>query len=45
MRDDRHEVVWAFRPDITPALEIDLDAQVVATMVAGRWVHNPPPWD
>jgi predicted amidohydrolase YtcJ len=24
---------------------IDLDAQVVATMVAGRWVHNPPPWD
>jgi Predicted metal-dependent hydrolase with the TIM-barrel fold len=23
----------------------DLDAQVVATMLAGRWVHNPPPWD
>jgi predicted amidohydrolase YtcJ len=22
----------------------DLDAQVVATMVAGRWTHNPPPW-
>jgi predicted amidohydrolase YtcJ len=22
----------------------DLDAMVVATMVAGRWVHNPPPW-
>jgi predicted amidohydrolase YtcJ len=22
----------------------DLDAVVVATMVAGRWVHNPPPW-
>jgi predicted amidohydrolase YtcJ len=22
----------------------DLDAQVVATMVAGKWVHNPPPW-
>jgi hypothetical protein len=41
MRDGRHEVVWAFRPDITPALEIDLDAQVVA----GCWVHNPPPWD
>src|SRR5436190_6622415 len=19
--------------------------QVIATMVAGRWVHNPPPWD
>jgi predicted amidohydrolase YtcJ len=23
----------------------DLDAQVVATMVGGRWVHNPPPFD
>ena len=24
----------------------DLEAvQVVGTMVAGRWVHNPPPWD
>jgi predicted amidohydrolase YtcJ len=24
----------------------DLEAvQVVATMVAGRWVYNPPPWD
>ena len=23
----------------------DLDARVVATMVAGRWVHNSPPWD
>ena len=23
----------------------DLDAHVVATMLAGRWVHNPPPWD
>jgi predicted amidohydrolase YtcJ len=22
----------------------DLDARVEATMVAGRWVHNPPPW-
>ncbi len=22
----------------------DLDAEVVATMVAGRWVHKPPPW-
>jgi hypothetical protein len=21
------------------------DLEVVATMVAGRWVHNPPPWD
>ncbi len=23
----------------------DVDAEVVATMVGGRWVHNPPPWD
>jgi predicted amidohydrolase YtcJ len=23
----------------------DLDAEVVATMVGGRWVHHPPPWD
>jgi predicted amidohydrolase YtcJ len=23
----------------------DLSASVVATMVGGRWVHNPPPWD
>jgi predicted amidohydrolase YtcJ len=23
----------------------DLDAEVVATMIGGRWVHNPPPWD
>jgi predicted amidohydrolase YtcJ len=21
------------------------DVHVVATMVGGRWVHNPPPWD
>jgi predicted amidohydrolase YtcJ len=21
------------------------DLQVVATMLGGRWVHNPPPWD
>jgi len=21
------------------------EVQVVATMVGGRWVHNPPPWD
>jgi predicted amidohydrolase YtcJ len=22
----------------------DLDAEIVATMIGGRWVHNPPPW-
>jgi predicted amidohydrolase YtcJ len=27
------------RPD-----ELD-DVEVVATMLGGRWVHNPPPWD
>jgi predicted amidohydrolase YtcJ len=21
------------------------EVQVVATMLGGRWVHNPPPWD
>ena len=21
------------------------EVEVVATMVGGRWVHNPPPWD
>jgi predicted amidohydrolase YtcJ len=21
------------------------EIQVVATMVGGRWVHQPPPWD
>ena len=26
-------------PEELPSLE------VVATMVGGRWVHNPPPWD
>ena len=20
------------------------DVRIVATMVGGRWVHNPPPW-
>jgi predicted amidohydrolase YtcJ len=29
----------ACTPDELPELE------VVATMVGGRWVHNPPPWD
>jgi predicted amidohydrolase YtcJ len=27
-----------------PADELT-EVQVVATMVGGRWVHNPPPWD
>ena len=31
-------------PVTTPAAEL-AEISVVATMVAGRWVHNPPPWD
>jgi len=30
---------FAVEPEELPSL------QVVATMVGGRWVHNPPPWD
>jgi predicted amidohydrolase YtcJ len=30
---------FAIAPDELP------EVQVVATMVGGRWVHNPPPWD
>ena len=31
-------------PVAIPADELP-EVQVVATMVGGRWVHNPPPWD
>jgi predicted amidohydrolase YtcJ len=31
-------------PLAIPADELR-DVQVVATMLGGRWVHNPPPWD
>jgi predicted amidohydrolase YtcJ len=31
-------------PVSIPADELP-DVRVVATMVGGRWVHNPPPWD
>jgi predicted amidohydrolase YtcJ len=31
-------------PVTTPAEELH-EISVVATMVGGRWVHNPPPWD
>jgi predicted amidohydrolase YtcJ len=27
-----------------PAEELP-EVQVVATMLGGRWIHNPPPWD
>lgn len=31
-------------PVACPAEEL-AEVRVVATMVGGRWVHNPPPWD
>jgi len=31
-------------PVTVPADEL-AEVQVVATMVGGRWVHNPPPWE
>ena len=31
-------------PVTCPAEELT-ELQVVATMVGGRWIHNPPPWD
>ena len=31
-------------PLATPPEELS-EVQVVATMVGGRWTHNPPPWD
>jgi predicted amidohydrolase YtcJ len=31
-------------PVASPLEELE-EVQVVATMVGGRWVHNPPPWD
>jgi predicted amidohydrolase YtcJ len=39
------DVVVLDRDPVTvPADELP-DVRVVATMVGGRWVHNPPPWD
>ena len=37
-------VVLSRDPLECPADELE-SVEVVATMVAGRWVHNPPPWD
>jgi predicted amidohydrolase YtcJ len=31
-------------PAVCPAEELE-EVEVVATMLGGRWVHNPPPWD
>jgi predicted amidohydrolase YtcJ len=35
----------AWRPEEALTVEQALHATCVATMVGGRWVHNPPPWD
>ena len=39
------DLVVLDRDPVTCAPEELRDIQVVATMVGGRWVHNPPPWD
>jgi predicted amidohydrolase YtcJ len=36
-------VVLSHDPVTCPSDELD-SVEVVATMVGGRWVHNPPPW-
>ncbi len=41
---ERALVVLDGDPLATPPEELSR-IQVVATMVGGRWVHNPPPWD
>ncbi len=37
-------VVLSRDPVTCPTDELE-SVEVVATMVGGRWVHNPPPWD
>ena len=37
-------VVLSRDPVACPLDEIET-VEVVATMVGGRWVHKPPPWD
>ena len=36
--------VLSHDPFTTPVEELET-IEVVATMVGGRWLHNPPPWD
>ena len=36
--------VLSHDPFTTPVEELE-SIEVVATMVGGRWLHNPPPWD
>jgi len=39
------DLVVLGRDPVTCAPEELRELEVVATMVGGRWVHNPPPWD
>nr|MBA3476462.1 amidohydrolase family protein [Actinomycetota bacterium] len=39
------DLVVLDRDPVTREPEELRELQVVATMVGGRWVHNPPPWD
>jgi predicted amidohydrolase YtcJ len=39
------DLVVLDRDPVTCRAEELAGVQVVATMVGGRWVHNPPPWD
>ena len=39
------DLVVLDRDPLTVEPEELREVQVVATMVGGRWVHNPPPWD
>ncbi len=39
------DLVVLNRDPVTASAEDLSEIEVVATMVGGRWVHNPPPWD
>ena len=39
------DLVVLDRDPVAVPAEVLPEVQVVATMVGGRWVHNPPPWD
>jgi predicted amidohydrolase YtcJ len=39
------DLVVLDRDPVAAAPEELPDVQVVATMLGGTWVHNPPPWD
>jgi predicted amidohydrolase YtcJ len=39
------DLVVLNRDPVTASAEELREIEVEATMVGGRWVHNPPPWD